>query len=78
MNLWTLNYKQTFQLVSRNPNEPFSPYKWQIEFDEFSDKRLVSLTASTGAGKSYAIKLNAKRWLVVINELEILRIIDKK
>jgi hypothetical protein len=64
--IWKLGYKITRNLEV----QPFtddelscpSPFKWQSEFEEICENLKVSLVASTGAGKSRAIKVSSHKW----------------
>lgn len=38
------------------------PFVWQQKFEKIAAKRLINLTASTGAGKSHAIMMSSIKW----------------
>jgi len=59
----------------RDENDLFTPFAWQQDVEDLAHEQFVSLTASTGAGKSHAIKIHAKSWggktIIVVPKLAI-------
>ncbi|MFW5705088.1 MAG: hypothetical protein ACOCXG_04580 [Nanoarchaeota archaeon] len=75
--LFQLNYSMPVDLSAFEVDEEelYSPFLWQKKFESLKNERLVSLTASTGAGKSHAIKYHAISWsgknVIVVPKLQI-------
>jgi hypothetical protein len=90
-NLAELSFNKSLKLDIRAfmglTDAPRVPFKWQSEFEECDENLYQILTASTGAGKSRSIKLNALKWcarspqhkvIVVVPQLSIGREYNKE